>query len=208
MVGDVDRSAEVPGSRDDGRVGRVLAGIGERIGRLRAERDMSRAALAESARVGEQRLADVEEERATPTLAELTAVAGVLEVPLAELFTDAVPGPAAVVMRGDEVPTVESGDLAVQVLTPRSVLPGLYAARYRLSPTAVGVRPVQHEGHDWLYVLSGRLRVEFEQDSVTLEAGDSASFGSTVWHRLVVPGDEPAEFLAVGATLLTTPADH
>lgn len=208
MVEDVaDRSAEVPGSHDDGRVGRVLAGIGERVGRLRAERDLTRAALAEGTHIAEQRLADVEDERGTPTLAELTAVAGVLDVPLAELFTDAVPGPAAVVMRGDEVPTVESGDLSVQVLTPRSVLPGMYAARYRLSPTGVGVRPVQHEGHDWLYVLSGELRVDFEQDSVTLRAGDSASFGATVWHRLVVPGAEPAEFLAVGATLLTTPAD-
>ncbi len=185
----------------------MLAGIGERIGRLRTDREWSRPALAEAARVTEQRLADVEDELATPTLAELTELANVLNVQLAELFTDAVPGPAAVVMRGDEVPTVESGDVAVQVLTPRSVLPGMYAARYRLSPTGVGVRPVQHEGHDWLYVLSGELRVDFEQDSVTLRAGDSASFGATVWHRLVVPGEEPAEFLAVGATLLTTPAD-
>ena len=104
--------------------------------------------------------------------------------------------------RHDEVPTVESGDMAVQVLTPRSVIPGMYAARYRLAPSGSGVRPAQHEGHDWLYVLSGRLRVEFEQDSVTLAAGDSASFSSSVAHRLVAP-EEPAEFLAVGATLLS-----
>ena len=119
----------------------------------------------------------------------------------AELFTDEAPGPAAVVLRAEEVPAVEYGDIAVQVLTPRSVIPGMYAARYRLSPTSSGVRPVQHEGHDWLYVLSGQLRIEFEQDAVTLSPGDSVSFSSNVLHRLVAP-DAAAEFLAVGATLL------
>lgn len=204
VVGVADPSAERQSAPGDGADARGLAGIGERIRRLRAERGLPGTGLAQAARLTAERLAAVEDEAATPTLPELTALAGALDVALPELFTDAVPGPAAVVMRGDEVPTVESGDLAVQVLTPRSVLPGMYAARYRLDPTSVGVRPVQHEGHDWLYVLSGELRVEFEQDSVTLRAGDSASFGATVAHRLVVPGGEPAEFLAVGATLLTT----
>jgi len=179
-----------------------LAGLGARIGRLRTARELAVGALADRAELAAEQLERIESGAAAPSLEELTRLADALEVPLAELFTDAVPGPAADVLRHDEVPTVESGDMAVQVLTPRSVIPGMYAARYRLAPSGSGVRPAQHEGHDWLYVLSGRLRVEFEQDSVTLAAGDSASFSSSVAHRLVAP-EEPAEFLAVGATLLS-----
>ncbi|MFR9729080.1 helix-turn-helix domain-containing protein [Saccharopolyspora sp. MS10] len=192
-----DRSSEAQASG-----GRGLAGLGDRIRRLRTERSWPEGELASRTGLGEPRLAEVEQERATPSLAELTAIAEALDVALAELFTDAAPGPAAVVLRGDEVPTVESGGVAVQVLTPRSVVPGMYAARYRLAPSETGLRPVQHEGHDWLYVLSGQLRVEFEQDAVVLRPGDSASFGASVAHRLLAPGPAPAEFLAVGATLL------
>lgn len=180
---------------------RVLTGLGDRIRRLRTTRELPQRDLAGRAELTEEHLVGVEQGDAAPSLAELTRLAGALEVALAELFTDEVPGPAAVVLRHEEVPTVESGDIAVQVLTPRSVIPGMYAARYRLSPESPGVRPVQHEGHDWLYVLSGQLRIEFEQDAVTLSPGDSVSFGSNVPHRLVAPG-AAAEFLAVGATLL------
>lgn len=184
----------------------MLVGLGARIGRLRYARDLQRRDLADRAELAGEHLERIESGEVAPSLAELTRLAGALAVPLAELFTDAVPGPAAVVLRRDEVPTVESGDMAVQVLTPRSVIPGMHAARYRLSAAGSGVRPVQHEGHDWLYVLHGRLRIEFEQDSVTLHSGDSVSFASNVPHRLVAPG-EPAEFLAVGAALLDDAAE-
>ncbi len=195
-----DHSDEGHGSQGAAHT-RVLTGIGDRIRRLRTTRELPQRDLAGQAGLTEEHLAAVEQGDLAPSLAELTRLADVLEVALAELFTDAVPGPAAVVLRDEEVPTVESGDIAVQVLTPRSVIPGMYAARYRLSPASSGVRPVQHDGHDWLYVLSGQLRIEFEQDAVTLSSGDSVSFSSNLPHLLVAPG-AAAEFLAVGATLL------
>ncbi|MFD0923623.1 helix-turn-helix domain-containing protein [Saccharopolyspora rosea] len=192
--------SDVPG----GSRPQALAGLGDRIRRLRAARGLDRAALAAKLDLDAEYLGTVESGAATPSLDVLAQVAAALDVGLSELFTDTRPGPAAVVLRGDEVPTVESGGMSMQVLTPRAVIPGLYAARYRISPTSTAVRPVRHEGHDWLYVLSGRLHVEFEQDETTLRAGDSVSFSSRVPHRLSAMGAEPAEFLAVGATLLET----
>ncbi|CAL99512.1 XRE family transcriptional regulator [Saccharopolyspora erythraea NRRL 2338] len=199
MVGGVSDQPETP----NGSAGQALAGLGGRIGRLRTERGLDQATLARRAELEQTHLAGVESGTATPSLPVLAQLAEALDVGLSELFTDARPGPAAVVLRGDEVPSVDDGGMSVQVLTPRAVIPGLYAARYRLSSASSAVRPVRHVGHDWLYVLSGELHVEFESDSTTLRAGDSVSFSSKVPHKLSAVGGQDAEFLAVGATLLT-----
>ena len=188
-------------SDQPGTAGQALAGLGARIRRLREDRGLDEARLARTAGLEEEYLTGVESGNATPSLPVLAQLAEALEVGLSELFTDAKPGPAAVVLRGDEVPAVDDGVLSVKVLTPRAVIPGLYAARYRLSARGEGVRPVRHEGHDWLYVLSGSLLVEFEQDSTTLRPGDSVSFSSKVPHRLAAVGRKPVEYLAVGAAM-------
>ncbi len=179
----------------------MLTGLGERIRGLRVSRGIDPGELAERAEIGTGYLGDVEAGGAAPPLDVLTRIAGAMEIPLAELFTDSKPGPAAEVLRGDEVPAVGESGMTAQVLTPRAVVPGLYACRYRLSPNSEAVRPVRHEGHDWLYVLSGELHIAFDQDSTTLHEGDSVSFNSNVAHRLSATGQGSTEFLTVGATL-------
>jgi transcriptional regulator with XRE-family HTH domain len=202
MVVDV---SDRPGLHCSGSSSQVPAGLGERIRRLRVSRSLGQEQLAARAGLEEVQLAGVEAGGTTPSLEVLAQVAEALHVALAELFTDVRPGPAAVVQRGDEIPAVDTDGMSVQVLTPRAVAPGLYAARYRIPPSSPGVRPARHDGHDWLYVLVGRLHIEFEQDSATLGAGDSVSFRSRVPHRLSAAGSRSAEFLAVGATLLEAP---
>src|SRR5699024_11278818 len=102
---------------------------------------MDRGELAEHGGFDAEYLISVERGDASPSLEVLAKLAGALGIELAELFVDRKPGPAVVVLRGAEVPTVESGSMAVQVLTPRAVVPGLYAARYRLWARGGGVRP-------------------------------------------------------------------
>lgn len=180
--------------------GQVLAGVADRLRGLRGSRGMDRADLAYRSGVSEDDVESIEDGRWTPTLRVLGCLASGLDVALAELCTDTKPGPAAEVTRGSEVAATEAEGMSVQVLTPRSVAPGLYAARYRIAAGTEGVRPAWHDGHDWLYVLAGRLTVQFDQEAMTLAAGDSVSFSARLPHRLSVPGEQDAEFLAVGAT--------
>jgi quercetin dioxygenase-like cupin family protein len=51
----------------------------------------------------------------------------------------------------------------------------------------------RHAGHEWGYVLSGRLEVRIGFDEYILEPGDAISINSTIPHRLATIGDEPAE---------------
>ena len=51
----------------------------------------------------------------------------------------------------------------------------------------------RHPGHEWGYVLSGRLQVRIGFDEYILEPGDAISINSSIPHRLATIGDEPVE---------------
>lgn len=54
-----------------------------------------------------------------------------------------------------------------------------------------------HEGYEWLYVLSGRLRLLLGEHDVILTAGEVAEFDAHVPHWFGNPGPEPVEVLSL-----------
>jgi quercetin dioxygenase-like cupin family protein len=78
------------------------------------------------------------------------------------------------------VPRSHDG-LTVWPLTRRGSAGGLHAYKIHISaerrtpPDELAV----HEGHDWLYVLSGRLRLLLGEDDLTIDPGDAVEF--TTW---------------------------
>jgi transcriptional regulator with XRE-family HTH domain len=54
--------------------------------------------------------------------------------------------------------------------------------------------PRSHEGHDWLYVLSGRLRLVLGDEDVILEPGEAAEFSTWTPHWMSGVGG-PVEVL-------------
>lgn len=54
-----------------------------------------------------------------------------------------------------------------------------------------------HEGYEWLFVLSGRLRLLLGEHDVVLLPGEVVEFDTRVPHWLGNPFDEPAESLAI-----------
>jgi quercetin dioxygenase-like cupin family protein len=57
----------------------------------------------------------------------------------------------------------------------------------------------EHAGEEWLYVLSGRLRLTLGDTEAELGPGDTAQFDARVPHRLAAGGDEDVELLLVAA---------
>jgi mannose-6-phosphate isomerase-like protein (cupin superfamily) len=51
----------------------------------------------------------------------------------------------------------------------------------------------RHQGHEWGFVMSGRLQVRIGFDEYVLEPGDAISINSSIPHRLATIGDEPVE---------------
>jgi transcriptional regulator with XRE-family HTH domain len=53
----------------------------------------------------------------------------------------------------------------------------------------------QHEGQEFIYLLSGRVEITVGSESVEVEEGDFIYFDSTQFHQTRLLGEEPARFL-------------
>ena len=72
------------------------------------------------------------------------------------------------------------------------------------TPDRQGDQMYQHEGEEWVYVLSGRLRLALDGKSHELEAGDAAHFDSRLPHRLTALEGCDAELILVACPVPET----
>ena len=68
------------------------------------------------------------------------------------------------------------------------------AFRITYHPDAPSREPQSHDGHEWLYVLSGKLRL-------TLERGEAAEFDTSTPHRMRASGTRPCEVISIFNTV-------
>ncbi|MCO5319284.1 MAG: XRE family transcriptional regulator [Microthrixaceae bacterium] len=70
------------------------------------------------------------------------------------------------------------------------------AFKVRLEPGGAPPEPKVHPGHDWFYVLEGRVRLTLGEREVIVGAGEAADFSTMVPHCFEAV-DGPAELLSV-----------
>lgn len=59
-------------------------------------------------------------------------------------------------------------------------------------------RPAQtHDGHEWMYVLSGKVWLQLGAQELVLGPGEAAEFDTTVPHRMRAEGVRPAEVISI-----------
>ncbi len=85
-----------------------------------------------------------------------------------------------------------------RILIPLTRRPGGIRAYKMLIPPGEPDAELQtHEGYEWMYVLSGRLRLRLGQHDLILEPGEAAEFDTRTPHWFGCPGPEPAEVLTL-----------
>ena len=67
------------------------------------------------------------------------------------------------------------------------------SARRRTPPPELPV----HEGQEWMYVLSGRVRLVLGTRDLTIGPGEVVEFDTRTPHWVSSPGPHPAEVLAI-----------
>jgi transcriptional regulator with XRE-family HTH domain len=70
------------------------------------------------------------------------------------------------------------------------------AVKMRLSPAKQAPEPRVHPGHDWFYVLDGRVRLRLGEREIVVEAGNAAEFSTMTPHALSAVGG-PAEVIMI-----------
>ncbi len=176
----------------------VLEGLGARLRRLRRERGMTLADLASAAGVSASLLSRLESGLRRPTLDVLLALARVHRVTLDDLVGAPPTGDPRIHLR----PSMRYG----MTWLPLTGRPGGIQAYKMVMPAGYkmvmpagfgGDQPEQrsHDGYEWLYVLTGHLRLLLDEHDLVLAAGEVAEFHTRTPHAFINPADAPAEVL-------------
>jgi len=70
------------------------------------------------------------------------------------------------------------------------------AIKLRLEPTRAPAQQRVHPGHDWLFVLSGRIRLLLGEREIIVNAGEAAEFATMTPHAFAAIG-RPAELVMI-----------
>lgn len=170
----------------------TLAAVGTRLRALRQENDVTLTALAESTDVSVSTLSRLESGDRKPTLELLLPLAKAYGVSLDELVDAPPTGDPRVNLR----PIKHHGMTSV----PLSNKPGgiqtyktvIEAGKGRKTPD-----PQTHEGYEWLYIITGRLRLILANHDLILEAGEAAEFDTRTPHWFGAADDGAVEFLSM-----------
>ena len=170
----------------------VLDAVGPRLRELRRQRGATLTQLSEDTGISVSTLSRLESGQRRPTLELLLPLARAHQVPLDELVDAPETGDPRVRLR----PFTRHGATFI----PLTRRPGGLQAYKQVLPPRWGGDPGEqrsHEGYEWLYVLSGRLRLLLGDTDVTLTAGEVAEFDTHVPHWMGNPDDQPTEVLAL-----------
>jgi transcriptional regulator with XRE-family HTH domain len=173
-------------------VERLLANVGPRLRALRQQRDMTLTDLAARTGISVSTLSRLEAGQRRPSLELLLPIAQTYSLPVDELIGP----PAAGDPRVQALPFIRNGITYVP-LTRRPV--GLQAFKMTIPSTRPPVAPEQqvHEGYEWLYVISGQLRLVLGEHDLVLRAGEAAEFDTRLPHWFDRFGSETVELLSL-----------
>jgi transcriptional regulator with XRE-family HTH domain len=160
-----------------------------RLRALRLERGLSQEEVAERAGMAASTLSRLESGARRLALDHLTPLASALGVQVAELLAPATQDP-----RVKERSRIVEG-IVMRPLS-RHTPGGLIVAHMDFPAERTIPNPRSHEGHEWLYVLAGRLRLVLGDDDLILEVGEAAEFSTWTPHWMGAV-DGPAQALAI-----------
>lgn len=170
----------------------VLAAVGARLRALRQERDTTLAALSDLTGISISTLSRLESGRRRPNLELLLPIARAYQVPLDELVGAPAPDDPRVRSR-----PISSDGMTIVPLSRRAG--GIQAYKHVIPSGRPHAKPEPktHEGYEWLYVLSGRLRLVLGELDLILPPGEAAEFDCRTPHWFGRAGAEPVEFLSL-----------
>src|SRR3954465_2381842 len=149
--------------------------VGPRLRKVREERGVTLTDIAERTGISKSTLSRLENGQRRPSLELLLPLAQASRVPL-----DALVGAPEVAD-----PRIR---LKPRKVNGRTVLPltrqpnGVQAWKIVIPTSQSTPKPRSHDGNEWLYVLSGRMRLIIGDSDIVLGVGEVAEFSTTEPH--------------------------
>ena len=163
--------------------------IGERIGELRAHLGMTLDDLARQTGFTKGYLSKIENSKKVPPIGSLSRIARALKTEITELMHTPSKGSDrafCVVRKGERLPVVRGGTAFgydyVSLADTRShkkMEPFLFTFPSEIDKHVF----FEHDGEEFLFVLTGKVEWQAGGDKVILHPGDSVYFDSRLPHR-------------------------
>lgn len=168
----------------------ALEQVGPRLRRLRTEHGVTLTDLAERTGISKSTLSRLETGQRKANLELLLPLAAAYRVPLDDL----VGAPEV----GDPRIRLKAYTKNGRTVIPLTRQPGVLQAWKIIIPAGNRApRPKVHEGYEWLYVLSGRMRLVLGGRDWVVGSGEVVEFDTRVPHWFGSAGDGPVEILSL-----------
>ncbi|PZS30095.1 MAG: XRE family transcriptional regulator [Pseudonocardiales bacterium] len=184
----------------------TLDQVGARLKRLRLQRRMTLTGVATATGISKSTMSRLETGQRRPTLELLLALSHAYRVPLDALV--------AAPQEGDPRLQLKPGRVKGRTVIPLTRQPdGMQAWKIVIPTSKATPEPRAHDGYEWIYVLSGHMRLVLGDQDWILGPGEIAEFDTKTPHWFGSTGDEPAEILSIFGrpgermTVRTTPQD-
>lgn len=179
----------------------------EKLIRLREEKKMSYADIAQKGMVRAQLVEDIEKGVVSPSTGVLKRIAQALDVPLADLFQEVEfsdkdmrkirSSQEILHIKHDKRKSlrVKGSGVVYYYLTPTLGERKLEVLWQEVQPGASGGDWLFHEGEECFLILKGQFRLYIDDEVYDLEEGDTLWFKTHRRHKWENPGDTEAVVL-------------
>ena len=169
----------------------VIAAVGPRLRDLRRQRSVTLTELSATTGISVSTLSRLESGQRRATLELLLPLARAYQVPLDDLVGGPPTGDPRVYAR-----PLKRGHQTIIPLSRGAT--GMQSFKHVIAAGAPAQpEPRSHEGYEWLYVLSGRVRLVLGEHDLVLPAGEAAEFDTRVPHWFGSADGEAVEFLSI-----------
>jgi transcriptional regulator with XRE-family HTH domain len=175
---------------DSSAIAAALDLVGPRLKRIRTQREMTLTDLSQRTGISKSTLSRLENGQRRPSLELLLPLAHAYRVPLDDL----VGAPEV----GDPRIRLKPRRLKGRTILPLTRQPNGVQAWKIVIPAGQSTPDLRtHDGYEWLYVLSGRMRLILGDKDFVLGVGEAVEFDTQLPHWFGSTGDQPAEVLSI-----------
>lgn len=180
--------------------------IGDRIHNFREIKQLTKEDLAERSGLEVSFIEQVENNSVQPALGTLLKFSRAMGIRLANLL-DATVSRDPVVVRAGDREGLQTADISSESGVPTSLIfhhLGQGKIDRHMEPFFIEILPQppgqvkvsQHEGEEFIAIVSGEIELQYGKDTYKLGPLDSVYYSSDVPHRLVALNNEKAEIFA------------
>ncbi|PTM94193.1 helix-turn-helix domain-containing protein [Mycoplana dimorpha] len=170
--------------------------IGEKVKAFRTARRMSLRTLGEATGTTASFLSQLERGLSGVNVSTLRRIVAALGISLTDLFDDEV-STVGRVLRKRERPALPPAEGYRKMLLSRRPIRDLEVYIGEFDPGgSTGAEPYSHgDSHELFFVVRGEMELTLSDERHLLSAGDSIEYRSSIPHKAVNIGTEPAEVL-------------